>query len=108
MSKMDDANDVMSKLPVMRWRVFEIRYDLPMSELTQSQAVMLVIMAHEYWRATETDGNKNDWARFEAMSLVEINEFLGMTAEAAPEDADSSEVEADEDATKRVPEPADI
>jgi hypothetical protein len=103
MSKMDDANDVMSKLPVMRWRVFEIRYDLPMSELTQSQAVMLVIMAHEYWRVTETEGKRNDWDRFEAMSLVEINEFLGMTAE-APETSDD---EASEDATKRVPEPAD-
>jgi hypothetical protein len=90
---MDRAQEILSRLPARRWRALQIRFDLSVKELGEDPVAMLIIMAHEHWRVTNQEqGNppRDDWDRFESMSLGELNDYLGIkraatkSGEAAP------------------------
>jgi hypothetical protein len=76
LSVVQQADGILSNLPSARWRVFFRRFDMDMDEITKDPVLMLWIMANEYQRSI--NGNKDEWERWEAMSLNELNEFLGL------------------------------
>jgi hypothetical protein len=87
MSVKEEAQDAFSNLPAIRWRVFQRRFDAPMDELVEDKALMLIILAHEYNRTL--NGNKDEWERFEQMSLPNLNKFLGLSGDDAEPKSDS-------------------
>jgi hypothetical protein len=86
-SVLDQAQAILSRLPAKRWRALQIRFDASVKDLGDDPIAMLVIMAHEHWRATGAGPVRDDWDRFEDMSLGELNDYLGITGAASKSDA---------------------
>lgn len=82
---MEQAQAILSRLSARRWRLLQVRFDATVKELSADTITMLVIMAHEHWRTEQQAAGqpvRDDWDRFEDMSLPELNEYLGLTGAA--------------------------
>lgn len=84
-SVLDRAQEILSGLSARRWRVLQVRFDANIKQLSADPVVMLLIMAHEHWRVTSQEAGepaRDDWDRFEDMSIGELNKYLGITGAA--------------------------
>lgn len=82
---LERAQEILSRLSARRWRLLQVRFDTPINELTKDPVLQLVIMAHEHWRVTSQENGdpvRDEWDRFEDMSIGELNEYLGITGAA--------------------------
>lgn len=80
MSKIEEATEVVNRLNVKRLRQLKRRFDAPIEELFEDNLEMLLILSHEYWRVS-TGALRDDWDRFEEMTLEELNDFLEISGE---------------------------
>lgn len=91
-------DDLIGAIPMYRWRKIRRRFEVSMTELEGAEDVLMVIAANEKHRADNgiepTEKRGDDYDRFEAMTLEEITDFLGLSDE---DDEDDSKSDPDLD-----------
>lgn len=85
LTTLERAQQIMAGLSVRRWRTIQVRYDANVTEIGQDPLLSMLVLAHEHWRVTAQEQGqpaRDDWERFEGMSIPDLNAYLGVSGAA--------------------------
>lgn len=74
--------DRINSVPLGRWLAIRRHFDLTTNEVLSDPALVLLVAANESHRDT---ARRDDWARFESMTVDQLGELFGLGADKSAE-----------------------